>query len=290
MLVDRVEAGEGYVRYVQSKNGKRRLITFVTDEQLRRVHGRILDLLTPLGEDLPENVHAFVRGRSIRSNALQHTGAVFTQTFDLADFFTQVKRSMVVDGLTHFGVVSEIARVLADLTTVAGSLPMGFMTSPMLANTSLHRFDADLLALASGQGLTVSRYADDIVFSGAEAFDVTDTFNQVAGQHQLQVNHSKSRSSRRGQRMVVTGLSIATGDRPRLPRTFRAKIRQELHYITAYGLEGHADHLRPKAMSAGGLAAGSPMRNQSTASGSRQSQRDIRKPTRRSPCPDRPDQ
>lgn len=239
-----VASGEGFVRYTQYRNGKSRRITFITDEELRRIHGRILDLLTPAGEDLPPNIHAFIRGRSIRSNALQHIGARFTQTFDLADFFAQVRRSWVVAGLVHFGATENIAAAIAGLTTIDDALPMGFMTSPMLANLALHEFDADLLLLAIERGLEVSRYADDIVFSSLESFDVAAGIAEVAQRHGLRLNPAKSRTARVGQRMLVTGLSIANQDRPRLPRAYRAKVRQELHYISRFGLEGHAERLQ----------------------------------------------
>lgn len=239
-----VASGEGFVRYMQSRNGKTRQITFVIDEELRRIHGRILDLLTPAGEDLPANIHAFIRGRSIRSNALQHIGARFTQTYDLADFFTQVRRSRVTAGLVHFGAAQKIGAAIAGLTTVDDALPMGFMTSPMLANLALYEFDADLLRVASERGLEVSRYADDIVFSSSTRFDVATGIAEVAQRHGLRLNPAKSRTARTGQRMLVTGLSIANQDRPRLPRAYRARIRQELHYISKFGLEGHADRLQ----------------------------------------------
>lgn len=242
-LATQVSAGAGFFQYTSSRNGKKRRITIVTNEALRNVHARILVLLAPVAEDLPPHTHAFIRGRSIRSNALDHVGAGFIQKFDLADFFRQVSREKVLGGLAHFGAVLEVAERLADLTTVDGSLPMGFMTSPMLANISLYEFDADLVSLACERRLVVTRYADDIVFSSADEFDVAAEFVELASSHGLVLNTAKTRAARRGQRMVVTGLSIARGDRPRLPRAYRAGIRQELHYISQHGIEGHAEYL-----------------------------------------------
>jgi hypothetical protein len=51
------------------------------------------------------------------------------------------------------------------------TLPQSAPTSPALANLSAFRLDPRLAALAGRFGATMTRYADDLAFSGDRAFD-----------------------------------------------------------------------------------------------------------------------
>jgi RNA-directed DNA polymerase len=105
-------------------------------------------------------------------------------------------------------------------------------------------FDQQLMDLAVERALAVTRYADDIAFSGTAMFDIRREIAIVAQRHGHEVNANKTRTLKHGQPLYVTGLSVADRTGPRLPRQFKHRIRQELHYIERFGLSDHAAHSR----------------------------------------------
>ncbi|NYD53579.1 reverse transcriptase domain-containing protein [Microbacterium pseudoresistens] len=227
--------------------GKARVIACPTDEAVRNVHRRILSLLTPVQMDLPDMVTGYVRGRSSVTNAIVHAGAAHLQKFDLRDFFPHIGVDAVDEGLHAAGFQEEVARLLSRLTTCRGYLPAGFSTSPAIANLACQSMDAELAALAEQEMLNLTRYADDIAFSGMEPFDVLDEVRQIAIAHGHALNDEKTRTLKRGQPMYVTGLSVSEQERPRLPRPFKRGLRQELYYVQTRGLAEHASWRGAKA-------------------------------------------
>jgi hypothetical protein len=234
-------------RFTVARGAKRREITVPTDESLKNVHRRMLSLLTAISFDFPTHVTGYVRGRSTYSNALPHVGRPFLQRFDLKDFFDHVSAESVVAGLSAYGFHGNIATMLARLATVRRALPTGFATSPSMANASMAFFDASLFRLAQDRELSVTRYADDIVFSGLAKFDLSMEIDDLCSQHGQELNTGKTRTLKYGQPLYVTGLSVSDAGRPRLPRPFKLDLRRKLHYIQMYGLDSHAAHVGEKA-------------------------------------------
>src|SRR5205814_1273721 len=119
----------------------------------------------------------------------------------------------------HIGWNAEAAALLTKLCTYRGSLPQGAPTSPRLSNLVNLRFDARLAAIANGRGLSYSRYADDITFSGNVTSPNASTpgrFNdvihltKVIAQDEGYALHTekKLRIYRRHDRQIVTGIVV----------------------------------------------------------------------------------
>jgi hypothetical protein len=62
-------------------------------------------------------------------------------------------------------------RFLTNQRLRGAHLPQGAPTSPALANLAAFRLDIRMAALAKRFGATMTRYADDIAFSGDREFD-----------------------------------------------------------------------------------------------------------------------
>ncbi|MGM9489786.1 reverse transcriptase family protein [Ideonella sp. YS5] len=136
-----------------------------------------------------------------------------------------------------------------------GHLPQGAPTSPMLANMAMVEADAQLERLAQANGLTYTRYADDLTFSTAErTFDrlharsVISGIYQILGRHGFSPNSSKTAVVSPGGRKIVLGL-LVDGPSPRLTRAFKASLRMHLHYLRAEGF-GPTAHAARRGFSA----------------------------------------
>jgi hypothetical protein len=92
-------------------------------------------------------------------------------------------------------------------------LPQGAPTSPALANLCAYRADCRLAGLAKSAGAEYTRYADDLAFSGGEAFARSvERFSTHAAailiEEGFTVNHRKTRIMRQGVRQHLAGLAV----------------------------------------------------------------------------------
>lgn len=180
--------------------------------------------------------HGYVPGRSTRTNAEKHIGASLVLLADIKEFFRTIDQAKVTQALEQAGLRTEAARALSSVVTFENHLPLGLATSPVLANLICLDLDSRLARLLPG--LTYTRYADDLAFSGpvlptraqVEAELATDGFVLADG---------KWRVARAGRGLFVTGLSLEDGERPRVPRGLKRRVRQELHHARKHGLVEH---------------------------------------------------
>lgn len=181
--------------------------------------------------------HGYVGGRSTVTHALPHAGSAVLLRVDIADFFQTITRSRLGELLAALGMQAGAVTALCELCTIDGRLPLGLHASPTLANLACLSLDAGLTALAAASGTRVTRYADDIAFSGSmvPTLEQVSTLLEAEG---FKISESKCRTTKRGQAHYLTGLSVSETS-PRLPRIMKRRIRQELHFATKYGLASH---------------------------------------------------
>lgn len=111
-------------------------------------------------------------------------------------------------------------------------LPQGAPTSPALANLVAFRLDARLHAAAAAVGATYTRYADDLAFSGDQAFAAgatrfRDLVQRVAASEGFELHPRKDRRMRRSARQRLTGLVVNA--RPAPPRDEFDRLKAVLH-------------------------------------------------------------
>jgi RNA-directed DNA polymerase len=210
---------------------------------------------------------AFAPDSRILDAAEPHVGCLWLIKIDIRSFFESVSEIAVYRVFReHFGFQPLIAFEMARLCTRLGSytqfrmrtrwlagsrryrgipsykndrighLPQGAPTSPMLANLCVISLDGAIEVLAEQEGLTYTRYADDLFFStqdksftraSASSF-ITKMYIELR-KHGFSPNSSKTSVSSPGGRKLVLGL-LVDGDRPRLSRDFKSALRCHLHY------------------------------------------------------------
>jgi RNA-directed DNA polymerase len=210
-------------------------------EEVATVHKTLARRLQPFLQTrcvFPSGIsHGYVPGKSTLTNARVHAGSPLLLRVDIANFFGTISTLSVERSLVNVGIQREAACALAELCTVNGSLALGLHASPILANLSCLGLDEDLENLASAERSQVTRYADDVAFSGSNIPTMKQVIT-VLQQHGFTESASKCRVTKLGQAHYVTGLSIS-GSTPRLPRSMKRRVRQELYFAAKYGLTGH---------------------------------------------------
>ena len=177
---------------------------------------------------------------------------------DLEGFFPNITFPRVRSVFQRLGYSPAVATILALVCTecprkqveYAGKvyyvatgprgLPQGACTSPGLSNQVARRLDKRLQGVAVKMGLTYTRYADDLTFSGDAAVDPRVGYLMARVRHIAQaegftINEEKSRVLRRNAAQRVTGLVV--NDRPGVRRKEVRRLRAILHRARTEGLD-----------------------------------------------------
>jgi hypothetical protein len=187
--------------------------------------------------EAPDHVHGFVRGRSTVSNASQHLGKACVLRVDLEDFFPSISAEMVKASLQTQGYEEKAAEIAVSIVTIAGKLPIGISTSPFLSNLVFLSTDSSLAEYVQSEGLSFTRYVDDLTFSGEVTNRHLADINRILDDAGWSVNTRKTAFMRRGGRQYVTGLYVGEADRPRIPRKTKRRMRWILYMISKFGYD-----------------------------------------------------
>jgi len=119
-------------------------------------------------------------------------------------------------------------------------LPQGAPTSPALANLCSYRLDCRLAGLAKSVGAHYTRYADDLAFSGDEAFERrVERFSlhvaAILREEGFAVHHRKTRIMRQGVRQRLVGL--VANRLPNIQRTDFDRLKATLTNCLRLGPE-----------------------------------------------------
>lgn len=206
--------------------------------------------------------HGFVAGRSALTHARLHVGKKVVVRFDLRHFFTSIDTARAFGVLRWLGYTHEVSAVLIGLCTTrtpnhvlgrapipdlaegevlnqrfmmlrqleAWHFPQGAPTSPAWANLCAWWLDVRLSAYAKKFGLTYSRYADDLVFSGDQLSSISrlrDVVDGVVRAEGFVINRAKTKVMHAHARQFVTG--VVVNERPNVTRVEFDQLKALLH-------------------------------------------------------------
>ena len=205
--------------------------------QLKQIQSSILrEILENIG--VSQNACAFIKGRSIVSNAQRHIGKEYVITFDIKDFFGAIRYERVFNIFYYYGYTKEVSYALAKLITKDGHLPQGSPASPYVSNIVCLKMDKRLERLAEKIGCTYSRYADDITFSGdRQLLDYIDVIRKIIREEGFVVNEKKTRIQSKYYRQEVTGIIV--NNTMRVDKRYKKYLRQQIYYCNKYGVDNH---------------------------------------------------
>jgi hypothetical protein len=184
----------------------------------------------------PDHVFGFVRGRSHICAANAHTRASWVLSLDIQNFFPTTPDTLVIRVLEEIGYTRSQAVLIASLCCLNGSLAQGSPASPLLSNLAFRAIDTQLAALAARYAVRVTRYADDVTLSGADAYpdglkeDVLGLFTDSP----WRISDRKTELQEAPRRLKVHGL-LVHGSKVRLTKGYRNRIRAYKHLVEKEG-------------------------------------------------------
>jgi RNA-directed DNA polymerase len=252
-------------RILDKKSGSVRLIEAPKSrlKELQKI------ILRELLEAIPTHTaaHGFVKGRSIKTFAAPHVGKRVVLRMDLKDFFPSLRGGQVQALFRTAGYAEPVADLLGGICSNAAPrrmwrelwgkvdpvqlgdlqslycwphLPQGAPTSPALANLCAYRVDCRLDGLAKASSAVYTRYADDLAFSGDEAFErCADRFAiqaaAILNEEGFTVHPRKTRIMRQGVRQYLAGL--VTNQRINVVRSDFDRLKAILTNCVRHGAE-----------------------------------------------------
>ncbi|MEE1897281.1 reverse transcriptase family protein [Flavobacterium rakeshii] len=153
-----------------------------------RINNRILNEI-----ELPNNIHGGRKKHSNITNAKPHQGKKYILTTDLKDFYPSVKYSSVYQTFLELGFNKQTAYYITRLTTFKGELPQGTPTSTHISNIVFLKIDLLLIDFCSNNGITYTRYIDDLSFSSQSNFqDHVETLLEIVKNSGFKISWRKT--------------------------------------------------------------------------------------------------
>lgn len=113
--------------------------------------------------------------------------------------------------------------------------------SPLISNLVFLETDIALKEKSQALGLSYSRYADDLVFSGVITDSIVNELMSEIRAFDWKINNSKTRFMRRGHSQYVTGLSVSDDCQPHAPRRLKRFLRFRQYIFKKYGKENYIE-------------------------------------------------
>jgi len=174
---------------------------------------------------------SFRKNRSIKDNARIHLGSRYILCLDIDSFFDNIKTEHVHSCLIENGFSEDISSFISRIATLDGCLPQGAPTSPIISNSYLYNFDKVISEFCGQNGMTYSRYADDLTIGSTDYTQLEHCITFISEQltkFELKINKRKTRIISNNNAQIVTGVCI-NNEQLRPSRKFRKEVRAAFH-------------------------------------------------------------
>ncbi len=187
---------------------------------------------------------AYHKGAKLIDNANPHSNKKYLLKMDLSNFFDSITFMQVYCSTFNTKrYPKQIGAILTTLCCREDVLPQGAPTSPALSNIVMKSFDDYFGKWCEERNFSYTRYCDDITVSGDNSvYSAFVKAKEMLENMGFEINKKKTHFITNTNRQTVTGLVV--NERARIPSDYRRKLRQEVYYITKYGIEDAFKHLK----------------------------------------------
>lgn len=186
---------------------------------------------------------AYQKGHSIRLNAIRHVDNGPIRKYDFKDFFPSITEFAWLTFCQErelFSREDAIATGRLMFRRPKGGrilrLSIGAPTSPILSNILMYDFDRLVSERVARDGVTYSRYADDLVFSAPRTGHLTSIDRILRScirevrYPSLTINADKTVVATKRYRRQVTGIILTNDKRLSIGRDRKREIRAAVHH------------------------------------------------------------
>ena len=220
---------------IKKKNGNDRIIN-APNNFLKTIQFLILcNILRKFS--ISKYATAYHKGATLLKNASPHCNKKYLLKLDLSDFFSSITFMQVYSSAfnTHY-FPKQIGVMLTELCCLDDVLPQGAPTSPALSNIVMKSFDDTIGDWAKNNGISYTRYCDDITFSSDKPlYKAYIKAKSMLEKRGFTLNEKKTHFVTNASRQTVTGLTV--NETPKVSREYKRKLRQEIYFALKNGIQ-----------------------------------------------------
>lgn len=189
--------------------------------------------------------YAYRKGLGIKANAECHVNSRYLLKMDFQDFFHSIKDELFFEICTAMGLEFSTAdkhvltRVLFWRPSKKSDgkliLSIGAPSSPFISNCLMYSFDSALHAECKQQGISYTRYADDLIFTTnvkGVLFVIPDLVRHLLATElkgYISVNEAKTVFTSKAHNRHITGVTLANDNSLSIGRNRKRYISSLIH-------------------------------------------------------------
>lgn len=227
--------------YIKKRNGGLREIEVPIDS-LKKIQSALNKTLFSKFK-MSDAAMAYVKNKSIVTNAKAHLEAKVLVKFDIKDFFPSIGFGLIKHQLKFFGYGEGVATYLSYLVTNSRlKLPQGAPTSPSISNMIFIPIDKRIIGFCKNKGFSYTRYADDIFISSKNYLHNKDitlikmVIIEILNQYGFTINEEKYGVYTNKGNINVTGITV---NKKLSVKNKVREVENAIRYINKYGVENH---------------------------------------------------
>lgn len=235
--------------YIDKRDGGKRKISQPSSELKTLQYWVKKNILSKL--PVSDSAYAYQKGASIKKHAQVHQNSRHIFHTDICSFFPSISYEHLHPILLENSKLFEDLNIdfdsidtIRDICYRENQLCVGAVSSPIISNIIMYRFDVMVLNYCRKNDLKYSRYADDIYLSANSYIDAPhiDFLSTTLRDFGFQINEKKTYFSSTKYRRKVTGLIIGT-DSSVTVGSEKRKLIKKLVYDKLVHNEGDGDSI-----------------------------------------------